>query len=92
MRNSDLVSISVAHDQEDPDHSEHYADDFVSSDAFFQENGRKNKYEYIAGLIESGILIKNLDGSAPALRDCLRVTVGRPEENAAFLAALVALL
>jgi len=45
-----------------------------------------------AGLKERGILIKNLDGSAPALRDCLRVTVGRPQENAAFLAALTALL
>ena len=41
-----------------------------------------------AGLKSRGVLIKNLDGSAPALRDCLRVTVGTPEENAAFLAAL----
>jgi histidinol-phosphate aminotransferase len=40
------------------------------------------------GLKQSGILIKNLHGSAPALQDCLRVTVGQPEENAAFLAAL----
>jgi histidinol-phosphate aminotransferase len=45
-----------------------------------------------AGLRQAGILIKNLDGSAPALRDCLRVTVGRPEENAAFLDALGGLL
>jgi histidinol-phosphate aminotransferase len=45
-----------------------------------------------AGLIERGVLVKVLDGSAPSLRDCLRVTVGRPEENAAFLAALAALL
>ncbi len=45
-----------------------------------------------AGLKENGVLIKNLDGSAPALRDCLRVTVGRPQENAAFLAALADLL
>jgi len=41
-----------------------------------------------AELMAHGILIKNLDGSAPALRDCLRVTVGKPEENAAFLSAL----
>ena len=41
-----------------------------------------------AGLKSRGVLIKNLDGSAPALRDCLRVTVGTPQENAAFLAAL----
>ncbi|MGB5339958.1 MAG: histidinol-phosphate transaminase [Gammaproteobacteria bacterium] len=36
----------------------------------------------------AGILIKKLDGSAAALADCLRVTVGQPEENAAFLRAL----
>jgi histidinol-phosphate aminotransferase len=52
--------------------------------------GRAN--EIFAGLKQSGILIKNLNGSAPSLRDCLRVTVGRPEENAAFLAALGGLL
>jgi histidinol-phosphate aminotransferase len=44
------------------------------------------------GLKSNGILIKNLDGSGPALQDCLRVTVGTPEENAAFLAALAGLL
>jgi histidinol-phosphate aminotransferase len=48
--------------------------------------------EIFNGLKQSGILIKNLNGSAPALHDCLRVTVGRPEENAAFLAALTDLL
>ena len=36
----------------------------------------------------SGVLIKNLHGSSPLLEQCLRVTVGRPEENAAFLAGL----
>jgi histidinol-phosphate aminotransferase len=35
-----------------------------------------------------GVLIKNLHGSHPALRDCMRVTVGTPEENHAFLSAL----
>jgi histidinol-phosphate aminotransferase len=40
------------------------------------------------GLLHRGVLIKKLDGSAPALSDCLRVTVGRPEENEAFLVAL----
>lgn len=39
-------------------------------------------------LKEAGVLIKNLHGSHPALHDCLRVTVGRPEENRAFLDAL----
>jgi histidinol-phosphate aminotransferase len=40
------------------------------------------------GLKQRGVLIKNLHGSHPALADCLRVTVGTPEENAKFLAAL----
>ena len=39
-------------------------------------------------LKQHGVLIKNLDGSHPALADCLRVTVGTPEENAQFIAAL----
>jgi len=37
----------------------------------------------------AGVLVKSLDGSSPRLADCLRVTVGRPEENDAFLKALV---
>jgi histidinol-phosphate aminotransferase len=44
--------------------------------------------EIFESLKRRGILIKKLAGSHPALRDCLRVTVGRPEENAAFLRAL----
>jgi histidinol-phosphate aminotransferase len=44
------------------------------------------------GLKQAGILIRNLHGSAAPLQDCLRVTVGQPQENAAFLAALEALL
>ncbi len=44
------------------------------------------------GLREHGILIKHLDGSHPLLADCLRITVGTPDENAALLAALAALL
>ncbi len=39
-------------------------------------------------LKQRGVLIKNLDGSHPALADCLRVTVGTPDENAQFIAAL----
>lgn len=45
-----------------------------------------------AGLRERGVLIKNLDGAGAALRDCLRVTVGTPEENQAFMVALRAVL
>ena len=40
------------------------------------------------GLRARGILIKSLDGAHPLLADCLRVTVGTPEENVAFVAAL----
>ena len=43
-----------------------------------------------AGLKARGVLIKCLDGGHPLLNDCLRVTVGAPEENEAFLTALAA--
>lgn len=39
-----------------------------------------------------GILIKCLHGSHPALANCLRVTVGTPEQNAQFIAALEPLM
>lgn len=41
-----------------------------------------------AVLKAQGVLIKNLNPAGGRLQDCLRVTVGKPEENAAFLAAL----
>jgi histidinol-phosphate aminotransferase len=44
------------------------------------------------GLKERGILIKNLDGYHPLLKNCLRVTVGKPDENMKFLMALQASL
>ncbi|EGV30981.1 Histidinol-phosphate aminotransferase [Thiorhodococcus drewsii AZ1] len=44
------------------------------------------------GLKERKILIKNLDGAHPMLADCLRVTVGLPEENAAMVEALKAVI
>ncbi|MEJ2572080.1 MAG: histidinol-phosphate transaminase [Gammaproteobacteria bacterium] len=44
--------------------------------------------EIFERLKQLGVLIKNLHGSHPALADCLRVTVGTPEENRAFLSAL----
>lgn len=40
-------------------------------------------------LRDAGILIKNLSTHEGLLQDCLRVTVGTPEENQAFLVALV---
>ncbi len=40
-----------------------------------------------AHMKDSGVLIKCLDGAHPALRDCLRFTVGSPTENARMLKA-----
>ena len=44
-----------------------------------------------SGLIERSVLVRDC-GSWPGLDGCLRVTIGTPEENAAFLTALKALL
>lgn len=44
-----------------------------------------------AALKEAGILIKNLHGAHPMLDNCLRLTVGTPQDNAAMLAVLNAL-
>jgi histidinol-phosphate aminotransferase len=44
--------------------------------------------EIFNGLKQRGVLIKNLDGGHPMLKDCLRVTVGTPEENEQFISAL----
>ncbi|MGD8587866.1 MAG: histidinol-phosphate transaminase [Chromatiales bacterium] len=44
------------------------------------------------GLKASGVLVKNLHGAHPLLAQCLRVTVGTPQENEAFIAALAGLL
>jgi len=46
---------------------------------------------WFAGLRERGVLIKNLDGAHPLLTDCLRPTVGTPEENGALLTGLAGL-
>ena len=40
------------------------------------------------GMKQRGILIKNLSSAHPLLLDCLRVTVGTPEENERFIVAL----
>lgn len=45
-----------------------------------------------AGLKARAILIKNMSRAHPLLAGCLRTTVGTPQENAAFLAALEATL
>ncbi|HFC53509.1 MAG TPA: histidinol-phosphate transaminase [Gammaproteobacteria bacterium] len=50
--------------------------------------GRGEGDRVFRGLLEQGILIKNLGGGGGALRDCLRVTIGTERENRAFLDAL----
>lgn len=44
--------------------------------------------EIFASIKQQGVLIKNLSAHAGLLADCLRVTIGTPEENAAFITAL----
>jgi histidinol-phosphate aminotransferase len=51
----------------------------------FSVDGAPRVFE---GLRHRGILIKQLHGSHPLLAQCLRVTVGTPEENSRFLDAL----
>lgn len=47
-----------------------------------------NAERVFAALKANGVLIKNLSTSHPLLQDCLRVTVGKSDENARFIAAL----
>lgn len=50
---------------------------------------RTNRAERVfEGLKQRGILIKKLHGAHPSLDDCLRVTVGTPDENEQFIKAL----
>ncbi len=43
-------------------------------------------------LKQRGILIKNLDSTHPLLKNCLRVTVGTPDENTQFCNTLHTIL
>ncbi len=44
--------------------------------------------EIFLSLKQQNVLIKNMSPQAGLLTDCLRVTIGKPEENVAFLTAL----
>ena len=48
----------------------------------------KNADKVFQSLKQRCILIKNLNGTHPSLENCLRVTVGTPEENTQFCKAL----
>ena len=58
------------------------------SDANFILFRTREAERVFEGLKQRGVLIKSLHGSHRLLADCLRVTVGTPDENTAFLAAL----
>ena len=47
---------------------------------------------YDAHMKERGVLVKNVAGLHPLLANCLRLTVGTPEENALMIDALRASL
>lgn len=59
-----------------------------SSEANFLLFRVENATAVFNGLKQRGVLIKNLNGGHPMLNDCLRVTVGTPEQNERFLQAL----
>jgi histidinol-phosphate aminotransferase len=52
----------------------------------------KSANEVFESLKRSGVLIKNMKADQGLLKNCLRVTVGTPEENQAFLKALTGAL
>ncbi len=52
----------------------------------------KNANDVFDSIKSSGVLIKNMRADAGSLKNCLRVTVGTPQENKAFLAALISAL
>jgi len=71
----------------------HLPVDLWRSDAnfvLFRPQGRSGD-EVWSGLLDRSVLVRNC-GSWPGLVGCLRVTVGTPEENDAFLAALTEVL
>jgi histidinol-phosphate aminotransferase len=51
-----------------------------------------NSKKAFEGMRERGVLVKNIAGLHPLLSNCLRLTVGTPEENTLMIAALKASL
>ena len=49
----------------------------------------KNANDVFESIKQSGVLIKNMRADVGLLKNCLRVTVGTPDENLAFVDALV---
>lgn len=62
---------------------------YPSSANFILLRTKENCSEKVFSFLKTqGILIKNLAPQGGLLTDCLRVTIGKPEENNAFLTAL----
>ena len=61
---------------------------FSSQANFFLVRANGHARDLFEHLLDNGIRVKFLHGSAPALQDCLRFTVGTREENDSLLAAL----
>lgn len=62
---------------------------YPSAANFILFRTQKNRADNIFAAIKNqGVLIKNLNPQGGLLTDCLRVTIGKPEENTAFLNAL----
>ena len=64
---------------------------FPSETNFLLFRVSSNGNRIFSGLIEQGVLIKNLHAEGTLLENCLRVTVGDREENAEFVKALKSL-
>ncbi len=58
------------------------------SDANFLMVRVPDAERWTAHLRQHRILVKNLDGSHRSLDNCLRITIGTPDENRALIAAL----
>ncbi len=56
------------------------------------KGGANDATEVFESLKAQGVLIKNLSPVGGVLQDCLRVTVGSPKQNEAFLSALLTAL
>ena len=57
----------------------------VSRGAFIIKN---KAADIFLSIKQQGVLIKNMSAQGGLLSDCLRVTIGKPDENQAFLEAL----
>ena len=58
------------------------------SEANFLTIRTPNSEECFNLLLQNGFLIKNLSAAHPLLKNCVRITIGKPEDNAQWLAIL----